>query len=62
MSDLVTRLNKAAREVPWLHVMPVHDTAPHTPSRECPCGPTPDREEPSVWVHHADDMREETRQ
>jgi hypothetical protein len=43
-----------------VHVMPEHDSAPHRAATDCWCGPTPEPDEPRVWVHHSADGREIT--
>jgi nicotinamide mononucleotide adenylyltransferase len=42
-----------------LHVLPIDDLREHSASRRCWCRPTPDDEEPHVFVHHAMDGREQ---
>jgi nicotinamide mononucleotide adenylyltransferase len=42
-----------------VHVIPVEDLREHDVSVKCWCKPTPDDEEPWVWVHHSMDKREE---
>lgn len=41
-----------------LHVIPVGDLREHEASVDCWCHPTPDEEEPSVYIHHSMDGRE----
>jgi hypothetical protein len=41
-----------------LHVIPIDDLRDHETSEACWCKPTPDDEEPSVFIHHAMDGRE----
>jgi len=42
-----------------LHVYPNSDLREHTTSKDCWCRPTQDEDEPSVWVHHSMDGRED---
>lgn len=41
-----------------IHVVPVNDLREHECSAMCWCHPTPDDEEPRVFVHHSMDGRE----
>lgn len=45
-----------------VHVMPVNDLREHDESRDCWCKPTQDSDEPSMYVHHSMDRREEYEQ
>lgn len=45
-----------------VHVMPVNDLREHQESPECWCKPTPDDVEPSLYVHHSMDQREQYEQ
>lgn len=42
------------------HVVPMGDLREHDSSKDCWCNPTPDEDEPAVWVHHSMDRREHT--
>jgi hypothetical protein len=43
-----------------IHVTPVNDLREHNDSRACWCNPTPDDDEPSIFIHHSMDGRENT--
>jgi hypothetical protein len=43
----------------WVHIVPEDDFREHEPCAECWCCPTPDDEEPRIYVHHAMDQREQ---
>lgn len=40
------------------HVMPLNDIRDHLASPTCWCSPTPDNENPTVYIHHSLDYRE----
>jgi hypothetical protein len=40
-----------------VHVYPVNDLREHEISRDCPCNPREDEDEPSVVIHNAWDKR-----
>ena len=40
------------------HVIPLDDLREHDCNPDCWCHPTPDDEDPQVWVHHSMDGRE----
>jgi hypothetical protein len=42
------------------HVVPMGDLRPHESACSCWCNPTPDPEEPRVFIHHSMDRREHT--
>ena len=44
------------------HVMPVNDLREHESNAQCWCNPTQDEEEPSIYIHHSMDRREEYEQ
>lgn len=44
------------------HIMPIADLREHDLSPSCWCKPTQDEDEPSVWIHHSMDRREEYEQ
>lgn len=48
----------AGSEERW-HVVPVDDLREHNSSKTCWCHPTPDDEDPGIYVHHSMDQREE---
>lgn len=41
------------------HVTPNNDLREHENAAECWCHPTPDPEQPSLFVHHSMDLREQ---
>jgi hypothetical protein len=41
------------------HVVPIGDFREHESRPSCWCHPTPDEDDPGVWVHHSMDRREE---
>jgi hypothetical protein len=41
-----------------VHVYPVNDLREHEISRDCPCSPREDEEEPSLVIHNSWDGRE----
>ncbi len=41
-----------------VHVYPLEDLIPHLWSKNCPCEPKRDEQEPSMMVHNALDGRE----
>jgi hypothetical protein len=61
MRSRETRIHPAGSTGQPQHVYPVNDTREHVMSSDCFCCPTPDHEEPNLWIHHADDMREKTK-
>lgn len=42
------------------HVIPMGDLREHDSAATCWCKPTPDAEEPQVWIHNSMDRREHT--
>lgn len=49
-------------DIERVHVMPIGDYREHESSRKCWCSPTPDDEDPRIWIHHSMDRREEYEQ
>lgn len=43
----------------YMHVIPENDLREHVSTPDCWCKPSQDDEEPSLWVHHSLDRREE---
>ena len=41
-----------------IHVLPLADLIEHIEAATCPCRPTPEGDEPTVYVHHSADGRE----
>lgn len=54
----MSRYTEAANDG-W-HVIPMNDLRDHVSAHVCWCNPTPDPEEPTVWIHHSMDRREHT--
>ena len=44
----------------FVHVVPLGDLREHMTATDCWCAPTPDDDEPSVWIHNSLDRREHT--